>query len=602
MRVTLSGRGERPPARRTAAGLIEAAVASPVLAYGGIVALQLRVIWRVWDYKDLTPYDTAGYFSFAAGWAHGLHDTVVWSPLYTSLWGTLIAAVKDVTAAVMVQRVAIVLLATVLVLALMRALIGPAIGLLLAAWWAVLAVNFNVLTEAHLFGVVPVLVAAMLVVRSPGRGALGAALGILLGAALLARNELMIAALIFAAAIAVHELRERRAGRHAPASVYARAYGVPLAIVCLLTAGAYWRSDVQGSRFLRELADKHEVNVCQAYAFNYQQRHPTRFTGNPFTDCRPLMQQTFGRPRPSLLEATLANPRAMAAFAAWNIRLFPSGLQVSLLDATSTGDNPDYVPPKAHRGYALVLGLTILALLIAGFVAVRRDREFWRREWIPRVWAWILLGSVAVTAVIVALTQRPRAEYLYGLTVGLLALVGASVAAVARRVGGARLLAPTAAAVTLVLVILLGPYYSPRPRPIHDGVERLQIVRHTLQRRGSVLVSVADNTELCSYLARAIRDHCSSPSWAVLRAQARPGTGIHGVLDRVRADAVYADAAMIGDPAMAPLLAEPRRYGWRQVAGGTGPGGPWRVLVRAGAAAQAPSSSSRKRLRSSPPV
>lgn len=576
MGATSGGRPASPPALRTATGLIEAAVANPVVAYGAIVALQLRVIWKVWDYKDLTPYDTSGYFTFAAGWAHGLHDNVVWSPLYTDLWGTLIAAVKDVNSAVMVQRIAIVLLVTVLVLGLMRALLGPAIGMLLAVWWAVLPVNFNVLTEVHLFGVIPVLIVAVLVSRSSRRGALGVALAILLGAALLARNELLIPALIFAAAIVVRE----RHGQRASALTYARAYGIPLVIVGLLTAGAYWRSDVQGSRFVHELRIKHELNLCQAYAFNYQQRHPTRFTGNPFIDCRPLMKHTFGRSLSSLPRAVVANPRAIAAFVAWNFRLLPSGLQISLFNATATGDNPDYVPPKRHRGYALVLSLAALAVLIAGLMAVRRDWEFWQQQWRPRAWAWLVLGSVAAATVIVVLTQRPRAEYMYGLTVGVLALVGASVAALLRRVGGARFLAPAAAVVTLSLLVVLPSYYTSRPRPIHDGVERLHVVRQTLDRRGSVLITVSNTTELCFYLARGISDHCTAPDWSKLRAQVRPDKGFPSVLNRARADVIYADAAMITDPLMAQLLADPRRYGWRQVTAGTGHDGPWRILSR----------------------
>ena len=76
-------------------------MANPFFSYGAILVLQLRVIWNVWQYKDLTPYDTAAYFLRATSFAHGLHDDIVWSPLYTVFWGTIVAAVGDVYAAAM---------------------------------------------------------------------------------------------------------------------------------------------------------------------------------------------------------------------------------------------------------------------------------------------------------------------------------------------------------------------------------------------------------------------------------------------------------------------------------------------------------------------
>ncbi len=223
----------------------DAAVANPFVAYGAVLLVQLRVIWNVWNYKDLTPYDTAGYFTRAASWAHGLHDNIVWSPLYTNYWGTILAAVGDVYTAAMVHRIVIVLAATLLVLALTRALLGPSLALLVTAWWAVLPPNYNVYYEVHLFALLPILVAALLVSRSPKRGYLGSSLGVLVGATLLLRNETLIATIIFLITILVHEVRARRRNE-VQVTAYLRAYGIPLAIVCLLVAGTYWRSEVQG--------------------------------------------------------------------------------------------------------------------------------------------------------------------------------------------------------------------------------------------------------------------------------------------------------------------------------------------------------------------
>ena len=112
----------------------ERAVSHPLVSYALIAALQLRVIWNVWKYKDLTYGDTSNYFINAASWMHGLHDNVVYSPLYSAAWGTILAIVHDVYAAAMVNRIAIVFAAAMLFLAAMRAVLPPAIALLIALW------------------------------------------------------------------------------------------------------------------------------------------------------------------------------------------------------------------------------------------------------------------------------------------------------------------------------------------------------------------------------------------------------------------------------------------------------------------------------------
>jgi hypothetical protein len=561
--------------RRRLLSEAEAAVTNPILAYGAILAIQLRVIWNVWRYKDLTFGDTSSYFLDAVSWARGLHDNIVWSPLYTSFWGTILALVGDVYAAAMVHRVAIVLATTLLVLGLMRSLLGPALGFLVTVWWAILPSNWNVLYEVHLFGVLPVLAAALVVARAPGRSRLGVALGILAGATLLLRNELIIATTILAVAVVVWEFRRRR-DEKAPALRYARAYGVPLAIVCLLATGAYARSHVQGHEILPALRAKHNLNVCQVYAFNFQQRHPDRFPGNPFIDCAPLMKQAFGRPMPSLVQATTANPRAIAEFVAWNLRLLPSGLQVALFGATVTGDNPDYVPVEEHRSYALALSVIVVAVVIAGIAMLIRDRKFWRHELASRAWALIVLSAAAITALVVALSQRPRPEYLYGLTFSLLALIGLCSWALLRRLGGLSLVAPLVVGLTVILCVALPTHYHRGPRPIHDAVERLQVIREPLQQRGSVLATSGYGFEICAYLAERFDRLCTPQSWTTLKARAVGSKSIGDVLDEAGVTAIYADPSLQADPVLASL----RPAGWKEVARGSAPEGPWSILLR----------------------
>jgi hypothetical protein len=545
-----------------------------------ILALQLRIIWNSWEFRDLTIGDTAGYFTLAASWANHLQDDVVWSPLYTNFWGTILAVVGNVYAAATLHRLLIILVTTILVLALMRRLMHPALALLVAAWWAVVPANFNVLYEVHLFGVIPILIVFLILARRPGRVTLGLVLASMLGIALLMRNEVIIATLLLAVAIFVSERRKRRVEPQ-PASTYLRVYGLPLVIVLLLAGGAYWRSGVQGHQFRTEVHNKQGLNLCQVYAFNFQQRHPSRFRGNAFSECQPLMQQTFGKPTPTLIEATLANPRAVAGMVKWNLRLWPSGVQVALFNATSTGDEPDYIPVDTHRSYALVLSLALLALIGVGGWAIRRDMAFWREWWKPRAWLMLAAAAMAITTTFVVLTQRPRPEYMYALTVGIMALTGVCLMAVLRRASSMRFLPPVAVAVTLALIALVPAFYHKGPRPLHDAVERLMPVRSRLQRPGSVLVALRFSGDTCYYLSDAFNRYCTSPDWSVLQTQLTAGVPIRTVLDRAKATVVYADPVLLADPSLAKLFAAPRHYGWRQVAAGTGEGGPWRVFVRA---------------------
>jgi hypothetical protein len=557
-------------------GKAEPLVANPVLAYGAILLLELRVVRDVWRYRDTSSGDTADYFLYALTWSQHLKDDIVWSPLYTNYFGTILWLVHDIHSAVMVHRILVVVAATVLVLALGRALLGPSLGLLVAAWWTVNPASYDFDYEVHLFGFIPVLIAALILARTPSRVARGVTVAILLGAALLIRNELLIPTVILALVIVVYEVRQSERENSTVLS-YLRAYGTPLLVVSLLIAAAIWQSPAHGTRGLAGLRYKEKVNVCEAFAFNYQQRHPSRFTGNPFTQCRPLMQRLFGRPMPTLYQEVSANPRAVVDFVKWNGRLLPSGLQVALFGATSTGLNPGYLPVKAHRLYALILSLLLLALVCCGLAVISRNRTYLQNMLRERSWAITLLSLAAATATYVALTQRPRAEYIYGLTLALMMLTALCVGALLRYVGGRGLVAATAVLLTLILIFAVPSYYrSPGPRRIHDALHRLGAVRIELQRPGAVLVTSGYNAEICNYLAKNINRRCTSPSWAIPRSAVARGESIGRALDGIKATVIYADALLRADPAFAGLLNAGRGTEWRIVAFGSD----WSVLVR----------------------
>lgn len=586
MNVSYASSRPLPNAVQRVMGYAEKAVTNRYVAYAVIAVLQLRVIWNIWKYADLTPADTSFYFLDAVSWVHGLHENVVYYPLYDAFWGTILAIVHNVYTATIIQRVAIILIVTLLVLALMRSLLGPVLGLLIAIWWAIIPANYDVLYEVHLFGAVPILLAALVVARAPHRRGFGIAIAILFAGAVLVRNELIAAAAILAVVVMAYEIQEIRKGRRVLRISYVRAYVVPLTIAFLLIGGFYSRSHVQGHDALTQLQEKEQTNFCNDYAASYQQRHPMRFIGDPFTECSPLMQHDFGRTMPTLLQAASTNPRAVAGFVAWNAQLLPGGLQVALLGATAFENDPGFTPVAESSTYAILLSAVLLIAVITGLGIGARDGKLNLRHASARtLWLLVTFGSIAVATVLVVLTTRPWAEYMYGLTVCMLVLIGVSCSVLLDRmldrIGGVRILAPVALGLVLVLIAVLPSIYGPGPRPIYEGVQHLRIAQGRLQRPGSVLVAENNSAELCNYLAYSYQRVCTPMYWDVLRSQVTTHISAGQILDRVHATAVYADAGMLADPIVAGLVAAPRAQGWKQIAGGNGPDGPWRVLVRA---------------------
>jgi hypothetical protein len=558
------------------------AVANPFVAYILIAALQLRVIWNIWKYRDLTIGDSANYFVDAVSWMHGLHENVVYYPLYDAFWGTILAVVHDVYAAAVIHRIVIIFAATLLVLALMRALLGPALGLLVAAWWAIVPANFDVLYEVHLFGALPILLALLVVAYVPRRQGLGVAVAIFLASAVLVRSELIAATVILAVVVGGYEVREIRRGRRASRSSYLRAYVIPLMLACLLIGGAYARSHVQGSVATQQLKEKEETNFCESYAASYQQRHPTELLGNPFTECSPLMQQTFGRPMPTLFQGISANPKAVAGFAAWGAQLLPGGLQVALFGATAFENDPGFRPVTENSTYVLLLSVFLLIVVIAGLcVAAREGKLSLHRASTRTRWILVTFAAIAATDLLVVLTTRPWAEYMYGLTICALVLIGLSVSALLRRAGATRLLPPVALGTVIVLIAVFPTFYTPGPRPVYDAFRHLRVLQTQLQRPGSVLVAQDSSNELCDYLAYSYQRICTPVNWLTLRPQVTARVSVGQVLDRARASVVYADAGMLADPLIVGLVANSRAQGWQVVAHGSGPDGPWSMLVRA---------------------
>ncbi len=64
-------------------------------AYTAIVLLQLKIIWGMWHYRDLTFGDTSYYFVTAYDWFTNRRTVIAWSPLYTSFYGSMLYLSSD---------------------------------------------------------------------------------------------------------------------------------------------------------------------------------------------------------------------------------------------------------------------------------------------------------------------------------------------------------------------------------------------------------------------------------------------------------------------------------------------------------------------------
>ena len=549
---------------------LERLAASAWFAYGSILLIQAKVLWRIWQHRDLTPGDSSDYFAKASHWTHGFHLDPLWSPLYTFLWGSLRWVFDDPYTTTILHRVLIVLAATLLVLAVLRRLLSPGIAWVLAAWWAILPVNYDSLYEVHLFGLLPGLAAVLIALSWSGLRMRAGVFTVLLATAVLVRNEVAIALAFWTAAWIAYELRARGRGEGAEPRRLLAAVGIPFLAVGVLSAAVFVSSthkDVGHS-----FAEKGKLNLCQSYAFGYQQRHDD-FAGSPFLDCGRLMARDFGEARPTLTEAIGANPGAMGAHFLWNARLAPYGLELMLFDRISAGQDrdPDYIPVKAGSAAALIGLLLLAAFVLAGLALLWRERRRWWETWIARrAWGWVALGALAATAVLVLIWQRPRPEYLFALSVLILAAVGMSAMAFADRWP---VLKRAGAAIPLVAVLLLilvpahyGSGYSTpgvgRPgRPIKTMVDRLYPVRGALRGSDSRLLATYA-VDGCNYLGGD--DPCKPVGWdAVLRRASE--ASVPSALERERVGFIYVDETDLEDPAIADAIGAARRAGWTSV-------------------------------------
>jgi len=545
-------------------------VVRPIPAYASLLLLQLKVIWGMWWARDLTSGDTSSYFITAHRWSlDGWYD-LIWSPLYTVYYGSFLLWTSDAYRATIAHRLVLVLITTLLVLALMRRLLEPRVAWLAAAWWAVQPVNHNVLYEVHLLGVVPVVLACLVQLGPASPHRRGVALAILLAATLFLRNELLVPTLLLAATTALHELRawrqgdpQTRAGWRRLLAASSPSVGVILVFVGLVAASPRSLADLSGA-----LEAKHTQNVCQIYAFGYQQRHED-WQKSPWTECPDLMSRTFGRALPTMTQAFRANPQAMLGHFAWNVSLIPSGLQVLVFGVTASGIRPGY-EPIVQTPWAIALSMLLGLLGLSGVVVVASEWSYWWSNWIrPRIWGWLTLAFACAGCLGIMVMQRPRAEYLFAVEIAIQALAGFCLQAIIRRLGVETRMAQAFPLAILLLLIAVPSYYPDKthrgPRPLRQAYHDLAPFQGLLAARDVMIVTPGYTFELCAYLSRPGGQRCEALSYYELRDKATAAGGWWSLLDARGATMLYVNEGMQADPSMRAALADAEAAGWEVV-------------------------------------
>ena len=531
-------------------------------AYSTILLLQLKSIWGIWRWRDMSAGDTSFYFGMAYRWFTTGRGPVTQSPLYTLFYGAFMRVSNDAFYVTTLHRVVIVFVLAILVLALMRRLLPPGLAWAAAAWWVVLPIDFNSLYEVHLFAVIPILLAVLCILWIPGSWGRGWCLALLLTAAILARNEYLPTALLFGGACLAWELLPIRRGE-AIVRGWIRAYVIPAAMACLLICFFYFRHSEEN--WLRALASKHSLSVCQPYAFGYQQRH-SDWVGSPWTECRQLMTRDFGLPRPSLIEALRRNPPAIMEHFWWNFRLIPNGFQILLLNGMTGSENPDYIPVNR---YALALPASLLigiVVLIGGWFLYHDRHYWWKTSLKDSTWAWIAMICVACVAPMIILTQRPRPSYLLPLGIFLRAAMAMCAWAVLRRGPQLRWIAPLAPVAVVLLLLFAPEYYSVTrvPQTLATYYETLAPFRQWIDQPDAGLVTADRADDLCRFLSP--NGTCRPLNFPDLRRQVTGEKSLSQVLNEHRASVFFADAAVLNDPAARRFIAEASSDGWRSIA------------------------------------
>ena len=210
----------------------------------------------------------------------------------------------------------------------------------------------------------------------------------------------------------------------------------------------------------------------------------------------------------------------------------------------------------------------MLSCLI-GTVLIQRDWTYWSAWLRPRLWGWVLFGSVAAGSVVVMLMQRPRPAYLLSLELGLLAFAGLCAQAWLRKSKVQRRFETVFPLLLVLLLILVPRFYdsSVRPvaRPLRDMYRALFPYRAAIQAPETLIVTPGFGGELCNYLRAQPGFACRSLDYYRLRPEAEASGDWWPVLAAHGANMIYVNETVAAEPLMRRSLAGAKEAGWETV-------------------------------------
>lgn len=487
---------------------------APWVAYLSIVLLQVKVMLWVWEYRDLTPGDTSSYYFDVFAWLDEGKVNLLWSPIYTGFLAILHRMLGDPYWVLTVTRILVACCGSLLVLALLRRLLPKPLAWLIAAWWALLPINFDTIYSVHLFSALFPLALFVVAAYANNIYGRGIVLAGLLFTALLVRNEYSVLFMLWLLAMAGYEVfvNRRKGDRSGSWKNYLLAYGLPAMVVLLIAGLCVTNATHDFAGLKKDLEAKHEQNVCQIYAFNKGQQG--EWKGNPWTDCQGLLEQDFGQSDVTFSQAFLLNPEAILKHIWWNFKLIPSGIQLALFDVYAGGPNPDYIRAKTFPlvwvPFFLVLGLCTFAA-IKNFIAPALAK----RRFAGNGFVWLLMVSAAAMVFGLMLMQRPRPSYMFPLSIFIMALTGLGLNELFELLRMSRAVKILCPLLGVSLILLVPPYYDANYVNAlgYQGQELLDfyqeiapnIDRATVQSPAVLVTPSGDYSDLCNYTGTICR-------------------------------------------------------------------------------------------------
>lgn len=424
----------------------------------GLIALVQARIFGMFDIADLEGADSA----FAIERLNAFYDwpprlDMVWEPLFTAFLFLFRLFTSDAHFILLGARAFSIMAATGLIYAVGRRILKPFWACALAIWWLALPHGIAPDFTKHVFQFAALLLGAWLALRADRPKIRLALCALLLVYAALLRNEYALLAIIFVGAAIMANGRPSLAQLRPYAILFAF-LGTAFAALWAYSASTYYASHDPAEN----VKGKHVLNACQVYAYGFFQRNPQdNIPPDAAWDedvCQDLVQKHFGQTNASMLDMALANPAALFAHYAWNVRLVPPAIEAVLFGRYTAGEpNPGY----EHRSFLSTSSWPRYALWAwCAFIAVSMFSLKAPFSWRSNPWlCWYFLGAAAVIF-IVLLTQRPRPVFLlflgFGLSLVTLIYAQAWAERFSRR-AAAVLSRPWAALVAVGLAILVAP-------------------------------------------------------------------------------------------------------------------------------------------------